>query len=112
MEEMLNQITALSLQNQVVNGAVRPQTQYGRMTKVDFPKFSGEDVRGWIFRCEQFFLIDAIAEDQKVRLLSVHLFDKALLWQRQFLKIHGDNVTWPVYRDAIVQRFGTVFDDP
>ncbi|GJU95853.1 glycoside hydrolase, catalytic domain-containing protein [Tanacetum coccineum] len=50
--------------------------------------------------------------DQKVRLLSVHLFDKALLWQRQFLKIHGDNVTWPVYRDAIVQRFGTVFDDP
>ncbi|GJU51961.1 transposon ty3-G gag-pol polyprotein [Tanacetum coccineum] len=112
MEEMLNQITALSLQNQVVNGAVRPQTQYGRMTKVDFPKFSGEDVRGWIFRCEQFFLIDAIAEDQKVRLLSVHLFDKALLWHRQFLKIHGDNVTWPVYRDAIVQRFGTVFDDP
>ncbi|GJU93992.1 retrotransposon-related protein [Tanacetum coccineum] len=112
MEEMLNQITPLSLQNQAVNEAVRPQTQYGRMTKVDFSKFSGEDVRGRIFRCEQFFLIDSIAEDQKVRLLSVHLFDKALLWHRQFIKVHGDNVTWPVYRDAIVQRFGTVFDDP
>ncbi|GJX53783.1 gypsy/ty3 retroelement polyprotein [Tanacetum coccineum] len=109
---MLNQITALSLQNQVVNGAVRPQTQYGRMTKVDFLKFLEEDVRGWIFRCEQFFLIDSIAEDQKVRLLSVHLFHKALLWHRQFLKVHGDNVTWLVYRDAIVRRFGTVFDDP
>ncbi|GJT27667.1 reverse transcriptase [Tanacetum coccineum] len=33
MEEMLSQITSLSLQNQVVNGAVRPQNQYGRMTK-------------------------------------------------------------------------------
>ncbi|GJR63253.1 very-long-chain 3-oxoacyl-CoA reductase 1-like protein [Tanacetum coccineum] len=82
MEEMLNQITPLSLQNQAVNEAVRPQTQYGRMTKVDFSKFSGEDVRGRIFRCEQFFLIDSIAEDQK-----------------------------QVYRDAIVQRFGTVFYD-
>ncbi|GKA96359.1 hypothetical protein Tco_0818454, partial [Tanacetum coccineum] len=30
----------------------------------------------------------------------------------QFIKINGDNVAWPVYRDAIVQRFGTVFDDP
>ncbi|GJT65887.1 hypothetical protein Tco_1017367 [Tanacetum coccineum] len=49
----------------------------------DFPKFSGEDVKGWILRYEQFFLIDTIAEDQK-----------------------------PVYRVAIIKRFGTVFDDP
>nr|GEV52932.1 putative zinc finger, CCHC-type [Tanacetum cinerariifolium] len=112
MEEMLNQITSLSLQTQSINGAVRPQTRYGRMTKIDFPKFSGKDVRGWIFRCEQFFLIDSIAEDQKVRLLCVHLFDKALLWHRQLLKVHEETVTWPVYRDAIMQRFGTVFDDP
>ncbi|GKC41787.1 retrotransposable element Tf2 [Tanacetum coccineum] len=34
------------------------------MTKVDFSKFSSDDVWGWIFRCEQFFLIDPIAEDQ------------------------------------------------
>nr|GEZ19537.1 hypothetical protein [Tanacetum cinerariifolium] len=72
----------------------------------------GDDVRGWIFRCEQFFLIDTTPEDQKVRLLSAHLFDKALMWHTQFLKIHGENVTWPIYRDAIIQRFGIVFDDP
>nr|GEX94922.1 gypsy/Ty3 retroelement polyprotein [Tanacetum cinerariifolium] len=80
MEEMLNQITALSLQTQSINGAIRPQTQYGRMTKIDFPKFLGKDVWGWIFR--------------------------------QLLKVHEETVTWPVYRDAIMQRFGTVFDDP
>ncbi|GJS04597.1 reverse transcriptase [Tanacetum coccineum] len=34
------------------------------MTKVDFSKFFSDDVWGWIFRCEQFFLIDPIAEDQ------------------------------------------------
>ncbi|GJW10602.1 retrotransposable element Tf2 [Tanacetum coccineum] len=56
MEEMLN----FKLQNQVVNsGANR--------TKVEFLKFSGYDVRGWIFRCEQFFIIDTILDDdQKV----------------------------------------------
>ncbi|GJW36708.1 retrotransposable element Tf2 [Tanacetum coccineum] len=30
----------------------------------------------------------------------------------QFLKVHCENVTWHVYRDAIIQRFGTIFDDP
>ncbi|GJV35070.1 putative nucleotidyltransferase, ribonuclease H [Tanacetum coccineum] len=111
MDEMLNQIHVISLQN--LTGATnRQQTQYSRLTKVEFPKFSGDDVRGWIFRCEQFFLINTIHEDQKVRLLSVYLFDKALMWHRQFLKVHGENVTWHVYRDAIIQRFGTVFDDP
>nr|GEW71863.1 reverse transcriptase [Tanacetum cinerariifolium] len=46
------------------------------------------------------------------RLLSVHLFYKALMWHRQLLKVHGENVTWPIYRDAIIPRFDTVFDDP
>ncbi|GKF81814.1 hypothetical protein Tco_0240416, partial [Tanacetum coccineum] len=111
MDEMLNQIHGISLQN-LTRAANRQQTQYSRLTKVEFPKFSGDDVRGWIFRREQFFLINIIHEDQKVRLLSVYLFDKALMWHRQFLKVHGENVTWHVYRDAIIQRFGIVFDDP
>ncbi|GJV35473.1 putative mitochondrial protein [Tanacetum coccineum] len=57
MEAMLTQIAN--------GGGNRQQTQYSRMTKVEFLKFSGDDVRGWIFRCEQFFLIDTIPEDQK-----------------------------------------------
>ncbi|GJS31051.1 hypothetical protein Tco_0491671 [Tanacetum coccineum] len=40
---------------------------------------NGDDVKGWIFRCEQFFSIDEIPENQK---------------------------------NGILQRFGTVFDDP
>ncbi|GJS60183.1 putative mitochondrial protein [Tanacetum coccineum] len=109
MEALMTRIANGDVAN---GGGNRKPTQYSRMTKVEFPKFSGDDVRGWIFRCEQFFLIDTIPEDQKVRLLSVHLFDKALMWHRQFIKVHGENATWPVYRDAIIQRFGTVFDNP
>nr|GEZ58188.1 reverse transcriptase [Tanacetum cinerariifolium] len=38
----------------------------GRMTKSEFPKFSGEDVKGWLFRCNQFFKIDGCLEDEVV----------------------------------------------
>ena len=118
MEQMMSQF--LQSQSQPNTGMVERtqhqgqngQVSVSRMTKVEFPKFSGDDVRGWMFRCEQFFAIDNIPDDQKVRLISVHLFDKALLWHRQFIRLHGELVLWNVYRDAIIQRFGSLFDDP
>nr|GEY43811.1 gypsy/Ty3 retroelement polyprotein [Tanacetum cinerariifolium] len=41
-------------------------SQYGRLTKFEFPKFYGEDVQGWLYRVNQFFLLDSIADEQKV----------------------------------------------
>ncbi|GJY29263.1 putative mitochondrial protein [Tanacetum coccineum] len=86
--------------------------QFSRVTKIEFPKFGGDDVRGWLFKCEQFFKVDNIADDQKVNLISIHLHDLALMWHRQFVRIMGENVGWPVYRHAILQRFGLDYDDP
>ncbi|GKF93223.1 gypsy/ty3 retroelement polyprotein [Tanacetum coccineum] len=86
--------------------------QYSRVTKIEFPRFRGEDVRGWLFKCEQFFKVDGVAEDQKVNLISIHLHDIALMWHRQFVRLMGDNVPWGAYRQAILQRFGLAYDDP
>ncbi|GJT06736.1 hypothetical protein Tco_0841198 [Tanacetum coccineum] len=33
-----------------------------------------EDVKGWVYRCKQFFKIDGIEEARKVELASMHLF--------------------------------------
>ncbi|GJS39345.1 putative mitochondrial protein [Tanacetum coccineum] len=115
VEEFLAQVTrALQEMNQGLNGneRIQNQNQFTRMTKVDFQKFSGDDVKGWIFRCEQFFAIDDIPEHQKVKLIFVHLFDTALLWHRQFIRLNGEVVSWNVYKKGILQRFGTAFDDP
>ncbi|GJX87224.1 retrotransposable element Tf2 [Tanacetum coccineum] len=60
------------------------QPQFTRMTKLEFPKFGGEDVRGWLYKCEQFFEIDHVADHHKVQLASLHLVDTASLWHRQF----------------------------
>ncbi|GKC89986.1 hypothetical protein Tco_1150635 [Tanacetum coccineum] len=70
--------------------------------------FLGDDAKGWIFKCEQFFSIDEILENQKVKLIFVHLSDTALLWHRQFIRLNGENVSWDVYKSGILQRFGTV----
>ena len=109
IHQILNNLTA-QIAN-LGNGQNRGN-QVGRMTRVEFPKFNGDDVRDWVFRCEQFFLLDNIPDEQKVRLISMQLYDKAMLWHRQFIKLYGENVTWNVYKEAIIQRFGTVFDDP
>ena len=71
---------AVHVQNPVHHNA------YGRLTKLEFPRFNGDDVKGWIFRVKQFFSIDNVREDQKLRLVSMHLFDKALYWHLQFIK--------------------------
>ncbi|GJU50556.1 hypothetical protein Tco_1220111 [Tanacetum coccineum] len=36
---------------------------------------------------------------------------KALLWHSQFIRIHGNNVSLGVYKQAIMTRFGNVYDD-
>ncbi|GJS92255.1 V-type proton ATPase subunit A3 [Tanacetum coccineum] len=81
-----------------------------RLRSVEASLAQEMDVKGWIFRCEQFFSIDEIPE--KVNLISVHLFDTALLWHRQFIRLNGEAVSWDVYKKGILERFGTLFDDP
>lgn len=51
------------------------QTRY---TKIDFPCFLSEDPSGWIYKCERFFEFNRIEEDQKVKLVVMHLDDKAI----------------------------------
>ena len=87
--------------------------QYRRLTKVEFPRFHGEDVQGWLYRVNQFFLMDQVDDDeQRIRLVSMHVFDKALQWHKQFMKRHGEVATWDVYERQVKKRFDSVFDDP
>nr|GEU65942.1 reverse transcriptase [Tanacetum cinerariifolium] len=38
--------------------------------------------------------------------------DGALMWHRQFVRFMGEDVNSGAYRDAILKRFDTVYDDP
>ncbi|GKC36257.1 hypothetical protein Tco_1048641 [Tanacetum coccineum] len=87
--------------------------QYERLTKLEFPKFNGEDVQGWLYIIHQFFLLDNIDDDaQRIRLAPMHVFDNALNWHKQFIKRFGGNVTWEMYETKVKRRFDSVFEDP
>ncbi|GJS69793.1 putative mitochondrial protein [Tanacetum coccineum] len=58
------------------------------------------------------FMVDNVADNLKVQLASLHLFDVASMWHRQYIRAMGGNVPWDNYRAAILQRFGNAFDDP
>lgn len=83
-----------------------------RITKVDFPKFDGTDLRSWLFKCNQFFQLDETTDAQKVRLAAIHLEGKALMWHQTYMQ-RCNNVlpTWAQYTADITVRFGNLYDD-
>ncbi|GKB60067.1 hypothetical protein Tco_0916253 [Tanacetum coccineum] len=83
--------------------------QYSRMTKLEFSKFSGEDVKGWLYRCHQFFKVDNVDDSEKVKLALIHLYDKALAWHRQFENVNGEFASWELYETATYKRFGPCY---
>nr|GEX01960.1 hypothetical protein [Tanacetum cinerariifolium] len=108
LAQLREMIVGLGAQN---NHGARQANQFSRLAKVEFSKLYREDVMGWIFICDQFFLIDNTPEEERVKIIHVHLFDKALLWHRQMIKSKGDNVSWTEYKDVITLWFGSVYDD-
>ncbi|GJS01327.1 reverse transcriptase domain-containing protein [Tanacetum coccineum] len=102
-----------ALQQRIDGVCVRQETLATEiLTKLDFPKFSGDDVKGWIYRCNQFFQLDNVADNQKVKIASIHLHDKALDWHRNFERRNGLEVTWEKYSEEVLQRFGSFVEDP
>nr|GEX27634.1 hypothetical protein [Tanacetum cinerariifolium] len=47
-----------------------------------------------IYRCNQFFQLDNVVENQNVRIALIHLHDKALDWHRNFERRNSLEVTW------------------
>nr|GEU73136.1 putative mitochondrial protein [Tanacetum cinerariifolium] len=48
------------------------QSTYGRLTKLEFPKFNDEDVQGWMYRVHRFFLLDGIQDDAQKLMLKMY----------------------------------------
>ncbi|GKC54136.1 hypothetical protein Tco_1076881 [Tanacetum coccineum] len=41
-----------------------------RLANIEFLKFSGDDVKGWVFRCDQFFVMKQTPEMDNVQILQ------------------------------------------
>ncbi|PKI64042.1 hypothetical protein CRG98_015574 [Punica granatum] len=87
-----------------------------RIGKLEFPRFCGDGVRDWLYRCEQFFGVDGTPDDVKVKLVAIHLEGRALQWHQAYVRslgVEGKIVGWSEYVTAIISRFGdSGYEDP
>ncbi|KAJ0578410.1 putative nucleotidyltransferase, Ribonuclease H [Helianthus annuus] len=101
--------------NNLITGPAVRNERLHRIGKIDFPKFDGNEVDGWIYKCEHFFNIDETPENFKVRYAAIHLEGKAVKWHQSFLKtktVPISEILWKDYSEAIVARFSTIlFED-
>lgn len=91
------------------------QNVLSRVARVEFPRFDGKDVCGWLYHCRQCFEVEGTRVDAKVKLASIHLEGRALLWHQSCMKLRGvvEWQQWEEYAVAVQSRFDDVpYCDP
>ncbi|KAF3778105.1 hypothetical protein EJ110_NYTH44217 [Nymphaea thermarum] len=75
------------------------------MPKIDFPKFNGKRPKEWVYKAEQYFICQEIAEQHKIRLAKMYLEEEAMLWYC-FWEEDYPNATWDLFKDELLLQFG------
>lgn len=83
------------------------------ITKVDFPKFNGEDLRVWLYKVEQLFTDEDLTIQQKMKLVSLHFEGDTLQWHLGYVK-KIDQLPLPTWEEYLwlCDSFGAEYSDP
>lgn len=77
---------------------------FNPMPKIEFPKFDGNDPKGWVIKAEQYFEFISIDDFRKVKLSGLHFEGKANVWYR-FYQSGRSNIPWKVFQLDVINRF-------
>lgn len=78
-------------------------------TKIEFPRFAGDDPTEWFNRVAQFFEFQRTPENQKVSLAAFHLEGEANQWWQWMNRTYQEEnliVTWTMFTEELWSRFG------
>ncbi|XP_040996067.1 uncharacterized protein LOC121242242 [Juglans microcarpa x Juglans regia] len=79
--------------------------------RLDFPRFTGLDPAGWIFKANQYFDCFQVPFHQKLMVASHHMEGEALVWYQNALD-SGQFNSWETLVVAMPGKFGpSAFDD-
>ncbi|KAL0324565.1 UNVERIFIED_CONTAM: Transposon Ty3-G Gag-Pol polyprotein [Sesamum calycinum] len=79
-------------------------TQYNAIHRMEFPLFNREEARIWVRRCNRYFQMIPIPEEQKVPLASVYMQGRAELWYQGHVEKRGVP-TWSELTIIVLERF-------
>lgn len=79
---------------------------------MDMPKLSKEYMMGWISKCNKFFDLDGILEEDKVVIVSLALDEASYQWFQGSKSSRDNGLTWDYFVEAIKVRFGSLYDNP
>ncbi|KAF5480441.1 hypothetical protein F2P56_001190 [Juglans regia] len=83
-----------------------------RFVRLDFPVFDGEDPHAWLYKIKQFFIFHNTLPEHRLRLVSIHMAGKALIWF-QGLDESGLLGEWEEFVHALLICFGPCsLEDP
>ncbi|XP_042987252.1 uncharacterized protein LOC122315435 isoform X1 [Carya illinoinensis] len=83
-----------------------------RNVRLDFPRFSGTEPDGWVFKANQYFDCFMVPFHQKLMVASHHMEGDALVWYQNGID-SGQFNSWETLVVALQTRFGpSSFDDP
>ncbi|KAF5468520.1 hypothetical protein F2P56_012664 [Juglans regia] len=83
-----------------------------RSFRLDFPRFSGCDPVGWVFKANQYFDFYQTPFHQKLMVASYHMEGEALVWYQTAFN-SGQFNSWESLVMAMQVRFGpSAYDDP
>ncbi|KAL3624153.1 hypothetical protein CASFOL_032969 [Castilleja foliolosa] len=71
--------------------------------RVDFPKFDGGDARSWIRKCQRYFLLNPMVDENKVMLAGMNLEGSAEYWFMDH--IEGKDINWNRFVELFLNRF-------
>lgn len=73
---------------------------------LEIPIFDGSKPRWWVRRCERFFELYRIGEEQRVTMATAYLDDTADAWYQSWRQSEGGWVTWTKFSNELCGRFG------
>lgn len=75
------------------------------LVKLDFPRFAGIDLEGWLYQVDEYFTYHDIGDESKVQIAGFHMTDKALKWIRG-MRRNRLLTTWKQFLEDLRERFG------
>ncbi|KAK4416834.1 hypothetical protein Salat_2508900 [Sesamum alatum] len=81
------------------------QNRLPSLSNIEFPRFNGDEQRGWIRKCQWYFqMVYTIPEDQRVSLASIHLDGRVELLFQGLIK--GKELPdWQHFIETVYEHF-------